>query len=90
MENNQKRCLTAQMIERIGLPDQGRLEIADAVAPGLILRVTERGVKSFSVIYRVPGECGVSVHGRALASRQHRITWGRTPPLPLKDARDRR
>lgn len=89
MGNSQKRRFTAQMIERIGPPDAGRLELADAVTPGLVLRVTERGVKSFSVIYKVPGEGGVSAHGRALAGRQHRITLGRTPPLALKDARDR-
>jgi hypothetical protein len=42
------------MIERLNPPKQGRVEFADGVCPGLILRVTDRGVKSFSVIYKVP------------------------------------
>jgi len=84
-----KRRFTAQMIERINAPSSGRLELADAVSPGLILRVTERGAKSFSVIYKVPGEGGVSAHGRSLTGRQHRVTLGRTPPLGLKEARER-
>jgi hypothetical protein len=45
-------------------PSSGRMEIKDALRPGLILRVTPRGVKTFSVIYRIPGEGGVSQAGR--------------------------
>jgi integrase len=65
------------------------MEIKDQLCPGLILRVTPRGVKTFSVIYKVPGEGGVSPAGRLLAGKQHRITLGATPPLDLKSARER-
>lgn len=89
---NRKR-FTEQGIERLlydsnAAPPSGRMEIEDEVCPGLLLRVTPRGVKSFSVIYRVPGEGGVSLKGRLLAGKQHRITLGSIPLLGLKDARD--
>lgn len=88
-----RKRFTEQGVERLrydaGIaPPSGRMEIEDEVCPGLLLRVTPRGVKSFSVIYRVPGEGGVSVQGRLLAGKQHRITLGSTPPLGLKDARE--
>src|SRR4030081_1040710 len=70
-------------------PPSGRMEIEDEVCPGLVLRVTPLGVKSFSVIYKVPGEGGVSGAGRLLTGKQHRITLGATPPLDLRTARER-
>jgi hypothetical protein len=42
-----KRRFTDQMIERLNAPKEGRLEFGDTVCPGLLLRVTDRGVKSF-------------------------------------------
>jgi integrase len=69
-------------------PPNGRMEIEDEVCRGLILRITPRQAKSFSVIYKVPGEGGVSAHGRLLVSKQHRVTLGRTPPLRLTKARE--
>jgi hypothetical protein len=45
-------------------------------------------VKSFSVIYKVPGEGGITGAGRLLTGKQHRITLGPTPPLGLKTARE--
>lgn len=83
-----------QWIERLRYdpakaPPSGRMEIEDTYCPGLLLRVTPRGVKTFSVIYRVPGEGGVNASGRLLAGPQHRITLGPTPPLSLSAARER-
>ena len=88
----QKR-FTEQGIERLNYdpavaPPSGRMEIEDAVCPGLLLRVTPRGVKSFSVIYKVPGEGGTNANGRLIVGSQHRITLGSTPPLQLKAARE--
>ena len=40
-------------------PATGRVDFGDALAPGLVLRVTQRGVKSWSVIYKVPGKRGL-------------------------------
>jgi integrase len=84
---------TDQSIERLNYdrrkaPPSGSMEIRDDVVRGLLLRVTPRSVKSFSVIYKVPGEGGVSRSGRLLTGRQHRITLGTTPPLGLKEARE--
>jgi len=84
---------TDQSIERLNYdrrkaPPSGGMEIRDDVVRGLLLRVTPRDVKSFSVIYKVPGEGGVSRSGRLLTGKQHRITLGTTPPLGLKEARE--
>ena len=84
-----KRRFTDQMIQRLRPPKAGRLEVGDEIVPGLVLRVTPRGVKSFSVIYKVAGEGGVSPTGRQLTGRQHRITLGQYPALGLKNAREK-
>lgn len=84
-----KRRFTDQMLERMRPPTSGRVELGDEVVPGLVLRVTTSGVKSFSVIYKVPGEGGVSSTGRLLTGRQHRITLGQYPLLGLAQARER-
>ncbi len=84
-----KKRFTDQSIERLRTPSSGRLELGDEICPGLLLRVTERGVKSFSVIYRVIGEGGVSASGRLLAGKQHRLTLGRWPVVGLAEARER-
>lgn len=89
-----QQSFNPQWIERLRYdpakaPPSGRMEIEDAHCPGLLLRVTPRGVKSFSVIYRVPGEGGANANGRLLAGRQHRITLGLTPPLGLAQAREK-
>jgi hypothetical protein len=59
--SRRKKRFTEQGVERLNYdpkvaPPNGRLEIADELCPGLILRVTPKGAKSFSVIYKVPGE----------------------------------
>jgi integrase len=92
--SRRKKRFTEQGVQRLNYdpkvaPRNGRLEIADELCPGLILRVTPKGAKSFSVIYKVPGEGGVTPAGRLLAGKQHRITLGSTPPLDLKSARER-
>jgi hypothetical protein len=79
---NRKR-FTQQGIERLRYdkataPPSGRIEVEDEACPGLLLRVTPRNAKSFSVIYRVLGEGGTSPKGRLLAGNQHRITLGAT------------
>ncbi|HVN64342.1 MAG TPA: tyrosine-type recombinase/integrase, partial [Candidatus Binataceae bacterium] len=51
-----------------------RLEFWDEKLPGFGLRVTEKGVKSWSAVYRVKG-------------RWRRFTIGTHPQLPLADAR---
>lgn len=87
MAGANKRRFTDQMLERMRAPTQGRIELGDDIVPGLVLRVTPNGGKSFSVIYKVPGEGGVSPTGRLLAGRQQRITLGQYPALGIAKAR---
>ena len=92
MKSLNRKRFTQQGVERLrydktAAPPSGRIEIEDEACPGLLLRVTPRNVKSFSVIYRVLGEGGTSPNGRLLAGKQHRITLGATPPLELTAAR---
>jgi hypothetical protein len=65
------------MLERMTPPKSGRLEMVDELCPGFILRVSDQGSKSFSVIYQVSGEGGETEAGSLLTGKQHRITPGR-------------
>ena len=67
--------LTARTIENAKAPASGRLEIWDTLVRGFGLRVTERGVKSWTLMYRVNG-------------RQRRLNLGRYPAYDLADARE--
>ena len=62
----------------------GRIEIGDTRAEGLCLRISKRGVKSWSFVYRTPER----VNGRFRAGAQRRITMGTYPALSLREARD--
>ena len=84
-----KRRLTAQSVERLSPPRTGRLEVGDAVLPGLVLRVTPGGHKSWSVYYRVELAGGVNSNGRCLKGPQRRLTLGSHPVVDLSTARDR-
>ena len=50
-----RKSLTATVVERMRPPDKGRLTLSDAIVPGLQFRISDRGVKTFSVVYRVRG-----------------------------------
>ena len=67
--------LTSVGIKRLRPPTHGRADYADTVLPGLHLRVTEKGRKSWSVVYRVNG-------------KQRRMTLGSYPIFDLAQARD--
>ncbi len=47
--------LTEAGIQRISAPAKGRIEIADAIVPGLRFRITDRDKRSWSLIYRIAG-----------------------------------
>ncbi len=58
-------------------PEAARYEVHDSGRPGLLVRVTPAGVKTFNVVHRVKG------------GKVERHTLGRFPKLTLKDARGR-
>jgi integrase len=66
--------LTDLFVERAPAPARGRVEYFDAAFPGLALRVTEKGGKSWSVFYRING-------------RLRRFTIGRYPAIKPAQAR---
>ncbi|MWV11149.1 integrase arm-type DNA-binding domain-containing protein [Pseudomonas sp. R-28-1W-6] len=68
--------LTAIAVERLTAPEKGRKDIYDAEVPGLVLRISSTGVKSWSFTYRVKGQ-------------PRRLTLGAHPGVSLKLARDR-
>ena len=55
-----KLNLTQRVLESLKPPAQGRVEYSDAFLTGFVLRVTSRGLKSFTFVYHC---------ARALASR---------------------
>jgi integrase len=66
--------LTDLFVERVKPPARGRAEYFDASFPGLSLRITEKGGKSWSVFYRLSG-------------RLRRFTIGHYPAIKPADAR---
>src|SRR5687768_8310655 len=57
-------------------PESKRVQVFDADQPGLAIRITPDGTKSFSVVYRFQG-------------RWRRLTIGKYPAVSLADARTR-
>lgn len=84
-----RKALTEQGVERLRPPKSNRAEINDKTVPGLVFRVTPRGVKSWSVLYRIAGAGGMNGKGRLLKGQQRRLTLGQFPIIGLADARDR-
>ena len=66
--------LTDTGIAKITPPASGRLDIADSVTTGLVLRVTSSGVKTWCFVYR-------------FGNQQRRMTLGRYPDIDLVKAR---
>ena len=69
-----KRALTAASVERIKPPAKGQIDHFDKGYPGLALRVSYGGGRSWVYFYRL--------HGKL-----HRMTLGRWPSMQLADAR---
>lgn len=75
MPKDRSRPLTDAAVKAAKAAPGQRLEVWDGASPGLCLRVTDRGVKTWVIRYRVNG-------------RQPRMVLGRYPDLDLKKARD--
>lgn len=67
--------LTAKSVENIKPLPKGRLQIWDTALPGFGLRITEKGKKSWVVMYRY-------------RDRQRRMTLGSYPAFSLAEARE--
>ncbi len=74
-EHEGSRRLTQAAVEKL-LPQPARRDIYDADVPGLVLRITPTGTKSWSFTYRLRGQA-------------KRLTLGAFPGVNLKLARDR-
>ncbi len=72
-----KAKLTDAFVKNIAPPTSGRLDVVDETTPGLVLRVTVSGVKSWSIRYRPKG------------GAQLREGYGTYPQTSLGDARAR-
>jgi integrase len=68
--------LTTLGVANAKAPAKGRIEYWDATLPGFGLRVTNKGARSWTVLYRFRGQL-------------RRVTLGSYPALSLADARDR-
>lgn len=66
--------LTAQFVESIKAPERGQIDYWDARTPGLGLRVSQGGKRTWTLFYRVSG-------------RMRRLTIGPYPVIGLADAR---
>ncbi len=76
MPRKNSKHMTDPGIEKIGKAPKGqRIERFDAGAPGLCLRITDKGVKSWSVYYRLNG-------------KHQRMTIGTWPGVGVAGARD--
>ena len=77
-----KKKLTEIAVQKLA-PEAGkRIEVFDTLTPGLALRITEGGKKSWSVMYRVAGRAGAGNRGAL-----RRMTLGAYPLIDLKAAR---
>ncbi len=71
--------LTDLAVANVKPPASGRIEIWDAMLPGFGLRISEKGSKSWVVMYHVRGH----------ATGKRRLTLGRYPIISLAKARER-
>ncbi len=67
--------LTAKTVENARPPERGREQLWDATLPGFGLRITDKGKKSWVLMYRIRG-------------RQRRLTIGSYPAFSLSEARE--
>lgn len=70
--------MTVKAVEAAAVPTTGRAEYKDSKTPGLYLRVTSAGVRTFSFVGRAKG-----------SSRVERITLGKYPAVRPDEARRR-
>lgn len=78
-----RKRLTEAVVEKLKHDPIRRIEIHDALVPGLRLRISPNGKKSWSLMYKV---AGASIDGKRGVNK--RMTLGGYPLLGLKGARE--
>ena len=74
------RYLTEPTIEKIRKPPMGkRMEVSDSDAAGLVLRITDNGLRSWSVYFRLADATG--------QRKNQRMTLGSYPAISIAEAR---
>ncbi len=84
-----RRNINEKVLGSLKPPAKGRLVVRDRTLPGLRIRVTPRGVKTWSVVYKMAGERTSKITGLPRTGSQKRITLGRYPAMGLSEARDK-
>ena len=80
MPRRNSRYLTEPTIEKIRKPPKGkRTEVFDSDAAGLVLRISDRGVRSWSVYFRFEDSTG--------ERKNQRVTLGGYPAIGIAEAR---
>jgi integrase len=84
-----RKKLTTVTVGRLAPPKAGRLEVWDTLLPGFGLRITDKNVRSYFVMYRVgDGPAVRNSAGTIIAGRRlRRLTLGNAKALRLDQAR---
>ncbi len=85
-----RRNINEKVLRSLKPPAKGRLVVRDRTLPGLRIRVTPRGVKTWSVVYKMAGERTSKITGLPRTGSQKRITLGRYPAMGLSEAQQRK
>lgn len=79
-----RTSITSRFVESVKPPVQGIDDYSDAILPGLLLRVSAKGGKTWVATYRSPVEKDRRGYGK-----QRRYKLGKFPQVTLSDARDK-
>jgi integrase len=84
-----KRLTDTAIRAIIAKPRTRRIDLADGAVAGLTLRIGRTRGATWSLLFRVVGEGGVTDRGHALKGGKHRISLGSYPEISLEAARAR-
>jgi Arm DNA-binding domain len=84
-----KRLTDTAIRATIAKPRTRRIDLADGAVAGLTLRIGRTRGATWSLLFRVVGEGGITDRGHALKGGKHRISLGSYPEISLEAARSR-
>jgi integrase len=82
-----KRLTDTAIRAVIAKPRARRIDLADGAVAGLTLRIGRTRGATWSLVFRVVGEGGLTGRGHALKGGKHRISLGSYPEVTLEAAR---